>query len=186
MCFVTGQGSVGGGLGENDVDGGTTTLLSPIFDLTDIDNPTIGVSIWYSNNQGGSPNADSMPIEISNNAGASWLLLEDFDTNTGTWVRREYDVAAATTPTSQMQLRFTARDLGDGSVVEAAIDEILAFGAFCSEDPCVGDLNGDGQINGADLGLLLIGWQTAAADINGDGTTNGADLGLLLAGWGPC
>ncbi|MFO0962587.1 MAG: hypothetical protein U0625_06725 [Phycisphaerales bacterium] len=46
------------------------------------------------------------------------------------------------------------------------------------------DLNGDGAIDGADLGLLLAGWGTADADLNGDGTTDGADLGLLLAQWG--
>jgi hypothetical protein len=49
----------------------------------------------------------------------------------------------------------------------------------------VGDLNGDGSVNGADLGLLLAGWGAAGStDLNGDGTTNGADLGLLLANWG--
>jgi hypothetical protein len=47
------------------------------------------------------------------------------------------------------------------------------------------DLNGDGAVNGADLGLLLGNWgQGGASDLNGDGTTNGADLGLLLGSWG--
>ncbi len=46
------------------------------------------------------------------------------------------------------------------------------------------DINGDGVVNGADLGLLLAGWGEAGpTDLNGDGTTNGADLGLLLASW---
>jgi hypothetical protein len=53
-------------------------------------------------------------------------------------------------------------------------------------DPCPEDLNGDGAVTGADLGLLLGGWATPDADINGDGITNGADLGLLLGAWGPC
>ena len=44
------------------------------------------------------------------------------------------------------------------------------------------DLDGDGEVNGADLGLLLAGWnQPGPTDLDGDGTTNGADLGLLLA-----
>ncbi|MFG0258614.1 MAG: hypothetical protein ACF8GE_11990 [Phycisphaerales bacterium JB043] len=52
---------------------------------------------------------------------------------------------------------------------------------------CVADLNGDGVVSGADLGLLLAGWgQSGASDMDGDGTTNGADLGLLLGAWGPC
>ena len=49
---------------------------------------------------------------------------------------------------------------------------------------CVEDLNDDGGVDGADLGLLLAAWGTDGADINDDGTTNGADLGLLLAKWG--
>lgn len=50
-----------------------------------------------------------------------------------------------------------------------------------------GDLDGDGFINGADLGLLLGAWGTdgepIGADINDDGTVDGADLGLLLGAW---
>ncbi len=45
------------------------------------------------------------------------------------------------------------------------------------------DLNGDGAVNGADLGMLLAAWNTPDADLSGDGTTDGADLGLLLAAW---
>ena len=47
------------------------------------------------------------------------------------------------------------------------------------------DINGDGLVNGADIGLLLGGWgQPGITDLNGDGDTNGADLGLLLGAWG--
>ena len=47
------------------------------------------------------------------------------------------------------------------------------------------DSNGDGVVNGDDLGLLLSAWGTAnaAADINDDGTVNGDDLGILLGAW---
>ena len=48
----------------------------------------------------------------------------------------------------------------------------------------VGDLNGDGIINGADLGVLLGQWGTlGSGDLNGDGIVNGADLGMLLGAW---
>lgn len=48
-----------------------------------------------------------------------------------------------------------------------------------------GDLNGDGLVNGADLGLLLAAWGTAGpGDLDGSGSVRGADLGLLLAAWG--
>lgn len=49
--------------------------------------------------------------------------------------------------------------------------------------PC--DITGDGQVDAADLGVLLAVWNTGGgtipeADINGDGTVNASDLGLLL------
>ena len=51
---------------------------------------------------------------------------------------------------------------------------------------CPGDLNGDGAVNGGDLGLLLAAWGGAGGDLNGDGVTDGGDLGLLLSYWGDC
>lgn len=49
------------------------------------------------------------------------------------------------------------------------------------------DLTGDGQIDGADLGVLLAAWGPCGdccnADLNGDGTVDGADLGMLLGLW---
>jgi len=55
------------------------------------------------------------------------------------------------------------------------------------KSPCVGDLNGDGVVDGADLGVLLSAWGGAGgADLNGDGVIDGADLGILLSAWGAC
>ncbi|MCA9285210.1 MAG: hypothetical protein KDA22_08360 [Phycisphaerales bacterium] len=53
---------------------------------------------------------------------------------------------------------------------------------------CPPDLNNDGVVDGADLGLLLAAWGSANqdADLDDSGMVDGADLGLMLAGWGPC
>ncbi|MEN9641776.1 MAG: hypothetical protein RIR77_965 [Planctomycetota bacterium] len=52
---------------------------------------------------------------------------------------------------------------------------------------CLGDLNADRTVTGADLGILLGQWgQTGSGDLNGDGIVGGADLGLLLGVWGAC
>ncbi|MFO0875142.1 MAG: PQQ-dependent sugar dehydrogenase [Phycisphaerales bacterium] len=47
------------------------------------------------------------------------------------------------------------------------------------------DLNGDGVVNGADLGILLAAWglSNSPANLDGIGTVDGADLGILLANW---
>jgi uncharacterized protein (TIGR03790 family) len=49
----------------------------------------------------------------------------------------------------------------------------------------LGDLTGDGLINGADLGILLGAWGSSdpGADFNADGQVNGSDLGILLSVW---
>ena len=93
------------------------------------------------------------------------------------------------TPTSDMKLRFIASDLGDGSLVEAAVDLLEVGGVFCEDAPsCLGDLTGDGSIGGDDLGLLLavFGSDDPDADLDGDGIVGGGDLGLILSGWGLC
>jgi len=55
---------------------------------------------------------------------------------------------------------------------------------------CAGDLNLDGLVNGADLGIMLSSWGPCGTncpyDINADGQVNGADLGLVLSAWGAC
>jgi len=52
--------------------------------------------------------------------------------------------------------------------------------------PAIGpaDLDGNGRVDGADLGLLLGNYNSSGiGDINHDGVVNGADLGLLLGAW---
>lgn len=56
--------------------------------------------------------------------------------------------------------------------------------------PCPPDLNGDGEVDGADLAMLLARWGSeeagASADLSGDGVVDSRDLMELLAGWGAC
>lgn len=64
-----------------------------------------------------------------------------------------------------------------------AIDLITLQGDASPQEPA--DMSGDGQVDGADLGLLLGEWGTAdcLADLNDDGNVDGADLGILLGAW---
>ena len=188
-CFFTGQGSVGGSLGENDIDGGITTLISPSFDGTALDGSVVAYRRWYSNDTGAAPNSDAMEIDISNNGGATWQTVEDVTENAGAWVTSSFEVASLITPTDDMRIRFIAGDLGDGSVVEAAIDLLTVGGVQCDDvAPCLGDLTGDGTVGGDDLGLLLalFGGSDAAGDLDGNGSVGGGDLGIMLAAWGAC
>jgi hypothetical protein len=77
----------------------------------------------------------------------------------------------------------------DGQLTDANTNGIpdICEGPTCHDI----DLNLNGIVDGADLGVLLAFWGTVSpafprADINGDGLVNGADLGIVLAFWGPC
>ena len=169
---------------NSDVDGGFTTLLSPIFDGTAVEGAVLSYQRWYDDIGGAAPGLDQMDISISNNGGSTWSILETVTESTGSWVLAEFQLDSVAVPTSQMQLRFVVGDYNDGSVVEAGVDNLRIFGLEC-DDSLPGDLDGDGAVNGADVGIFLALWGTsnADADLNGDGTVNGADLGLLVANW---
>ena len=62
---------------------------------------------------------------------------------------------------------------------------VLEFCDDCDID-CPGDLDGDGSIDGVDLGMMLSEWGKAGGDLTGDRTTDGEDLAILLASWGVC
>ena len=48
------------------------------------------------------------------------------------------------------------------------------------------DLNGDGVVDGTDLGIQLSGWSNPGqGDLNGDDVIDGVDLGMLLGAWTP-
>ncbi|MSR69302.1 MAG: hypothetical protein EXS17_03030 [Phycisphaerales bacterium] len=51
--------------------------------------------------------------------------------------------------------------------------------------PPVGDVNGDGIVNGQDLTMLLSAWGSSGgpADINADGIVSGLDLAIVLSSW---
>jgi hypothetical protein len=156
LCYVTGQGLLGGGVGDNDVDGGQTTLTSSQFDATADPNTTVSYWRWYSNTAGASPNADVFIVDVSNNNGTSWVNAETVGpTGAGTsggWFFHEFRVADLIAPTNQMRVRFIASDEGSGSIIEAAIDDFKVNYLTCESGagPC-GDFDGDGDVDLADF-----------------------------------
>ena len=136
-CWVTGQGSNGGSLGENDVDGGYTTLLSPVLDLSLSSDPVISYWRWYSNTAGASPGEDVFEIDISANGGSSWTSVEVVGPTgaeaDGGWIQHSFLPADFINLTSNVRMRFRASDLGSGSIVEAAIDDFEVSELICAD-----------------------------------------------------
>lgn len=192
ICWVTGQGAVGGGVGDADVDGGRTTLQSPLLNASGMNAPRIGYWRWYNNSAGSAPNTDIFEVEISNNNGGSWVDVETVGptgTETaGGWFYHEFLVSDIIAPSAQMRMRFIASDLGSGSIVEAAIDDVALIDLDCGA-PCPADLDGSGAVDLTDLSLLLSNFGSTSADpedgdLNGDGNVDLTDLSLMIGAYG--
>lgn len=189
-CYVT-NGFAGGSLGANDVDNGFTTLRSPVINLAGAGNARVSYWRWYSNNTGGAPNADTFRVDITNN-GTTWVNAETVGPagagTSGGWIYHEFMVASFVAPSATVQVRFIAEDAGDGSLVEAAVDEFRVEVVDCvappSCDPC--DANCDGSVNPFDINefLTIISGASAcspcAGDTDGNGTTNPFDIQPFL------
>ena len=172
-CFFTGQGTPGGSAGENDVDGGRTTLVTPPIDLSAGD-ARISYWRWYSNDAGAAPNTDIFEVEISND-GANWVNVETVgpagEGTGGLWFRHELQVSDFVAPNATVQLRFIASDMNDGSIIEAAVDELEVFRLEC------------GAICQADLGFAGPG--TSTLSVCGGDLTTGTTATLSITGATP-
>lgn len=183
LCYVTGP-LTGGGAGDYDVDGGPTHLTSPVFDLEGKD-AFVSYWRWYHISTEWD---DELVIEISNDDGASWTIVEIID-DRETWTYVEWRVSDFVTPTSQVRVRFTADDSPNNSLVEALVDDFMITEFVC-EDTVLGDINGDGVVNVEDLLMLLAAWgpcddcENCPEDLNGDCLVNVEDLLILLGNWG--
>jgi hypothetical protein len=97
------------------------------------------------------------------------------------FVGRMVFMAASGTPAGVLAI-WESGAVGVTDIVGARLN---ADGSLGLPSVC-GDLNGDGVVTGADLGLLLGAWGIANGspyDLNHDGVIDGADLGLLLGCW---
>lgn len=185
-CFFTQNGTIGGSLGEADVDGGFTTLTSPGLDASGSGEVTIHYWRWYSNNTGAGPNEDVFQVEISSDGGLTWVPLETVGPagpgTSGGWIEASFLVADFVTPTSDVRLRFTASDLGTGSLVEAAIDDLRIERREClaDEDILRGDVDGSGLLDLADvvtvLGYLFEGVAIGCVDAADADDSGGMDI----------
>ncbi len=118
QCWFTGQGVVGGPVGAQDVDG-TTTLTSPVFNLSAVSHPTISYWRWFA-----TTGTDSLTVELSNDDGANWVQVEQVTGNQAVWTLHAFVVEAILPRTSTMRLRFRASDQPNNSLCEAAIDDV--------------------------------------------------------------
>ncbi len=119
-CFVTGNAPVGSIPGANQVSDGCTTLLSPVFDLSEVTEAFVSYHRWFG--QPGLFGYNDFAIDISNDGGGHWLPLELVRGDSAVWQRRAFRINDIYGTPNQVQLRFVACDELN-ILVEAAIDD---------------------------------------------------------------
>lgn len=168
--------------GTIDLSADGTTWVTVPGAAADGGLPTLGFtdSMPYSTAPGQDPTDVSRPVDPAVTAesivGLAWeeLVAAYGGAAGGTRI----DLASAGLPSA----RFVRIRVAADAAAVPEVDAVVAVEAA----PRPADLDGDGAVAGADLGLLLGAWGACGgcpADLDGNGDVNGADLGLLLGAW---
>lgn len=163
----------------------TQYLTSSSMDCSGVTGTTLQFERWLGVE---SAQYDQAAIQVSAGGSAFSTIWEHNGGSLpgGNWEGVEYDISSLADGEEDVRIRWVMGTT-DGSVVYCGwnIDDVRIIGVVPNND-VPGDLNGDGIVDGADMGLLLSAWGTCrgcSADLNGDGMVDGADMGLLLAYW---
>ena len=151
-------------------------------------------------------------LNVTSTSGEVDFIVDEYNA-AGTWISDQYhagligqavsanaiqvgDVDFTYTPSSTSVASARLQVVASGAALTGYYDNAQmypesAIGSTTTTPPAtvLGDLNGDGTVNAADLSILLSNWgktgaTAAQGDLNGDCTVNAADLSILLTHWG--
>ena len=177
-CFITGNN--GSAAGQDDVDDGVTTLITPRFSLADTRDPVLRYNRFYWCSKGDNP----LIIDVSNDNGLSWVNLETVNGRPNVWLPKQWRLGDFVAPTDAMRIRILARDPLNNSVTEALIDDLELFDFGLTPQVVVfGKLAPGGQVEvqmagqpGVQL-LLFLAYGTGSIRLNGVSGIFGLDPG---------
>ncbi len=131
IAFITGNG--GGGAGNDDVDGGTTTFTSLPMDLTELINPEISFERWFLNAGGQGNPDDALTVIFSD--GVNTIEAAVYDESLPAWVP-EVVAVPNSLDLSNVTVAFQTSDFdSNGHLVEAGVDKFLVSqGVLSNED----------------------------------------------------
>ena len=192
LCYVTGNNAPTNSPSDDDVDGGATILKSSLIDLSGEDSVMLTYYRWYTNNLGDNPSTDIWSVEASDNGGGSWVSLESTNISNNAWDKQMFFLDDFIDLTADVRLRFTAEDIfyegefgSGGSIVEAAIDDILIRSVGTNIDTMLGDVNFDSVVDILDVVMIInfalgnvdpSSLEFNSADLNSDGVIDILDI----------
>ena len=123
---------------------------------------------------------------------ARYIQLADAHNEPGvltTFAAYEYSPALPAAGKHHRNVLFNGSDLPENALSSFDVNNAIDLWRGL-EETCTGDFNGDGLVDGSDIGLLLSEWGPCTtpciADLDEDGDVDGGDLGIFLANWGAC
>lgn len=110
-CLITGAGSSSNPFGTG-VTGGTSTVLSPIFDVNNFANPVVEYYRWFSNEQGYQNfKNDPWIVKMRTSPSAAWTTVENTYQADINWRHRIFRVNSFIPGRPlQLQMMFVASD----------------------------------------------------------------------------
>lgn len=135
-CLVTGNApSSTSAAGTADVDGGSTSVVTPMYDISGFQKPIVEYFRWYANDLGINKRNDYWEVTIKEETETIWQERIDY-TNCPdySWRRNMARVRDYIPTSNKIQLKFTASDnivssatQQGQSTVEAAVDDIFVY-----------------------------------------------------------
>ena len=112
-AFVTGNDA--SSQYSDDVDDGTVTLTSPIFDLTNYTDPYIKYNKWLFTS-----GSDKLTVVLNN--GSDEELIEEYTFSSSNWNQSNIRILNHINLSNSMSVQFSTTELIDGNLLESAID----------------------------------------------------------------
>ncbi len=111
-----------GGIGTDDVDGGTCEALSPVVDCSAESSASVSIDYYHGQRDAGDDASDGFTIEVLNNGSVVSTLVSIGDvTNNPAWTT----VSTTVNNPGNIQVRVRATDAaGPGDIVEGGIDNV--------------------------------------------------------------
>jgi hypothetical protein len=130
------------------------------------------------------------PVEINHPMQIEWFLDgEQLDIDGATSLEISTLGLSAGLYNLQVHVVDPTEWVRDEVARDAIMKQTVIWPVQIDEVICVGDINGDGNVNVDDLLEVISSWgpcSGCSADINGDGTVNVTDLLSLVDAWGVC
>jgi hypothetical protein len=120
-AYVTGNQGITAS--DDDVDGGTTILTSPVFDLSGYTEPYVFFSRWkrISFNS-----TDTILITMSNGTTtATFESISALTSGQSAWLNHNYKISSKLAPTATMTFRMQVSDYGPDNTNEGGLDRFF-------------------------------------------------------------